>query len=763
MKLKRLVVSMLAVLPAAALLQSAWAIEPFVVKDIRVEGLQRTEAGTVFSYLPVKVGDTMDDEKSAAAIKALFATGFFKDVRLEAENGVLIVQVEERPAIGQITINGAKEFPQDQLKSGLKEIGIAESRIFDRAMLDRAEQELKRQYLSRGKYGVEIKTTVTPLERNRVAIQFDITEGEVAKIRQINIVGAEAFPEKELIDLMTLSTPNWLSWYTKNDQYSKQKLAGDLETIRSFYLNRGYLDFNIDSTQVQISPDKKDIYITVNITEGKRYTVSDIKVAGELLIPEDELRKLIQIHSGEVFSREKLTATTKAINDRLGDDGYAFANVNAVPTVDKEKQRVAFTFFIDPGRRVYVRNVVISGNTRTRDEVIRREMRQIEGGWYSAAKIKRSKERIDKLDYFKEVNVETPAVAGTTDQVDVNVRVEEKPTGNIMAGAGFSSSEGVILSGSVSQANVLGSGNYLSVQANTSKVNTVYALSYTNPYYTDDGLSLGFDVFTRKTDSTYTSVTAYTTSTKGATIRMGVPLTETDSIGFGLGYERTSSTVDTTASPTYADFVSTFGTSYSILHGDASWARDTRDSRIYPMKGFYQRAGAEVGLPGGELNYVKVSYQHQWLHPLSRETTLLLNGQVGWAKGLLGDPFPFFKNYYAGGVSSVRGYKAGTIGPKDTLGNAIGGTRQILGNAEYLFPMPGLKNDKSARLSAFVDAGAVYGPDDKISLGDLRYSAGVALSWTSPVGPLKFSLAKALNAKASDQTEVFQFQLGSVF
>lgn len=755
--------SLLVWLVAAGLSRAAFAFEPFVVKDIRVEGIQRTEAGTVFSYLPVKVGETFDEEKSAAAIKALFATGFFSDVRLEVQDGVLIVQVQERPAIGQIDIFGAKEFGKDQLKTGLKEVGLAESRIFDRALLDKAEQELKRQYLARGKYGVEIKTTVTPLERNRVAIRFDISEGEVAKIRQINIVGAQAFREKDLLDLMNLSTPNWLSWYTKNDQYSKQKLAGDLETLRSFYLNRGYMDFAIESTQVQITPDKKDIYITINIHEGPRYTLSDIKVAGELLIPEDELRKLVTVRSGEVFSRERITETTKAISDRLGNEGYAFANVNAVPEVDRERQRVAFTFFIDPGRRVYVRNVRITGNTRTRDEVIRREMRQIEGGWYSAAKINRSRERLDKLDYFKEVNVETPAVAGTTDQVDVNVRVEEKPTGNIMAGAGFSSGEGLILSGSVSQANVLGSGNFLAVQANTSKVNTVYALSYTNPYYTDEGLSLGFDIYTRKVDSTALSVTTYTTSSQGLGLRLGVPITETDTVGFGLGYEHTKSTVDTTASPVYAQFVSTFGNSYSILRGDASWARDTRDSRLYPMKGMLQRAVGEIGLPGGELNYVKLTYQHQWLKPLSRETALLLNGEVGWAKGLGGDPFPFFKNYYAGGVTSVRGYKAGTIGPKDNLGQAIGGTRRLVGNAEYLFPVPGMKNDKSARLSAFVDAGAVYGEGAKVTLGDLRYSAGVALSWVSPVGPLKFSLAKALNAKPDDKTEVFQFQLGYVF
>jgi len=388
-----------------------FAFEPFVIKDIRVEGIQRTEAGTVFSYMPVKVGDTLTDEKAAATIKALFATGFFKDVQLEHQNGVLIVQVQERPAIGQIEFNGLKEFSKEQMKEGFKQIGLAEGRIFDRALLDKAEQEMKRQYLSRGKYAAEVKTTVTPLERNRVAIQFDVNEGEAAKIRQINIVGAKTYREKDLLALFTLTPPTWLTWYTKNDQYSKQKLAGDLETLRSYYLNRGYLEFNIDSTQVQISPNKRDIYITVNISEGKRYTVSDIKVAGDLTLKEAELRKLITLHSGEVFSREKLTASSKAIADRLGNEGYAFANVNAVPEMDKEHQRVAFTFFIDPGRKVYVRRISVAGNTKTRDEVIRREVRQSEGGWYDQEKIKRSRERLDRLDYFKSVNIETPAVA----------------------------------------------------------------------------------------------------------------------------------------------------------------------------------------------------------------------------------------------------------------------------------------------------------------------------------------------------------------
>ena len=738
-----------------------FAFEPFVIKDIRVEGIQRTEAGTVFSYMPVKVGDTLNDEKAAATIKALFATGFFKDVQLEHENGVLIVQVQERPAIGQIEFNGLKEFSKDQIKEGFKQIGLAEGRIFDRALLDKAEQELKRQYLSRGKYAAEVKTTVTPLERNRVAIQFDVNEGEAAKIRQINIVGAKTYREKDLLALFTLTPPTWLTWYTKNDQYSKQKLAGDLETLRSYYLNRGYLEFNIDSTQVQISPNKRDIYITVNINEGKRYTVSDIKVAGDLTLKEADLRKLIKLHSGEVFSREKLTESSKAIADRLGNAGYAFANVNAVPEMDKVNQRVAFTFFIDPGRKVYVRRISIAGNTKTRDEVIRREVRQSEGGWYAEDKIKRSRERLDHLDYFKSVNIETPAVPGTTDQVDMNISVEEKATGSIMAGAGFASGEGLILSGSVSQSNVLGSGNFLAVQVNTSKINKVYSLSYTNPYYTDDGVSLGFGAYVRDTDlSSLSTVASYTTKSKGVNVSTGVPLNETDNINFGLGFDHTGLTLASTAAQSYVDFINTFGTSYSTLSGNVSWARDSLNNRVMPTSGIVQRASGEVGLPGGNLQYYKLNYQHQWYHPVAKDYALMLSGQIGFANGLRGEPLPFFKNYFAGGVTSVRGYKAGTLGPKDTNGDAIGGTKQLLANAEFFLPMPGIGQDKSVRLSVFFDAGEV---GSAFSASELRYSTGVGVNWISPVGPLRFSLAKPLNAKPGDQKEAFQFQLGSVF
>ncbi|PIQ14122.1 MAG: outer membrane protein assembly factor BamA [Hydrogenophilales bacterium CG_4_9_14_3_um_filter_59_35] len=754
---------------------SAWAIQPFVIKDIRVEGIQRTEAGTVFSYLPVKVGEKLDDEKAATAIKALYGTGFFKDVRLEVENDVLIVMVQERPAISQIDFIGLKEFDKKQLMDGLKQVGLAEGRIFDKSLLDKAEQELKRQYLSRGKYAVAITTTVTPLERNRTAISFNISEGEVAKIQQINIVGNQAFPEKELLDLFVLSTPGWMSWWSKNDQYSKQKLAADIETMRSHYLNRGYLEFNLDSTQVSISSDKQSIYITINITEGQKYTVSDIKLAGEMLVPEEELRKLIKIQPGDVFSREKLTETTKLIGDRLGKDGYAFANVNAVPELNKEKQEAKFTFFIDPGRRVYVRRINVTGNTKTRDEVVRREMRQMEGAWYASDKVARSRERIDRLGYFSDVNVETPAVAGTTDQVDMNVSVTEKPTGSIMAGAGFSSSEGFILSGSISQANVFGSGNYLSTQFNTGKINKVYSLSYTNPYYTDDGISRGFDIYKRKTNSSSLSVSRYDSDSVGGGVRFGVPLNEMDTVNFGLSVERTQLTLYTdpaagAVSPQrYVDYVNEFGDTNSTLRGDIGWARDTRDSIIYPTKGSMKRAFAETGLPGGDIKYYKLSYQHQWLSPLIQDFTLMLNGEAGYANGYGGKPLPFFKSFFAGGNTSVRGFKSSSLGPKDIDGNALGGNRRLVGNVEVLFPIPGMKKDKSLRMSVFLDAGSVFGDGDiggqysKMSFSDMRYSTGLAVSWQSPMGPMKFSIAAPLNSKETDKLERFQFILGSTF
>jgi outer membrane protein insertion porin family len=739
---------------------STLAFEPFQVKDIRVQGIQRTEAGTVFSYLPVKVGDTIDQERATSAIKALYATGFFKDVRLEQDGDVLVVVVEERPAIAQIAIAGSKEFDAKQLKDGLKQIGLAESRIFDRALLERAEQELKSQYISRGKYGVTITTTVTPLERNRVAINFDISEGEVAKIRQINIVGNSVFKDDKLRDEFVLRTPGWLTWYSKNDQYSKPKLQGDLEALRTFYLNQGYLEFTIDSTQVSITPDKRDIFITVNITEGKKFTVTDVKLAGELIAPEAELRKLIKLKKGDVFSRERLTETTKLIGDRLGNEGYAFASINPVPEIDRDKSEVAFTLYVDPGRRVYVRRIGISGNTNTRDEVIRREMRQLESGWYSTEKLNRSKQRIDKLGFFSDVQIDTPGVPGTSDQVDVDVKVNERATGNLTFGVGYSSAEKVILSAGVAQSNIFGTGNALSFQVNTGSINRTYALSYTNPYYTDDGVSRGFDIYKRDVNASSLAIASYKTSTIGGGVRFGVPITEYDTVNYGLGYERTELELQPNTPLRYVDFVNEFGARTDTILGSVGWSRDKRDSVIYTTSGTFQRITADVGLPGADLTYYRTNLQHQWYYPLTRDYTLHFNGQVGYADGYDKKPLPFYKVFYLGGVNSVRGYETAAIGPKDSNGDSLGGSHQLLANLEFLFPFPGLAKDRSVRLSLFADAGVV---GEKYDFGEMRYSTGLAFNWFSPVGPLKLSFGKALNPQPDDRLQRIQFSFGTTF
>jgi len=756
-----------AVIAALFAASPALAFEPFVVKDIRVEGIQRTEAGTVFSYLPVKVGERFSDDKASEAIKSLFATGFFKDVRIEIDNDVIIVLVDERPAIANVDFVGIKEFEKDALKKGLKEVGLAESRIFDRAVLERAEQELKRQYLSKGLYGVQVTTTVTPLERNRVGVNFNVVEGEAAKIRQISVIGNKAFKEKELVDLFSLTTPGWFTWFSKTDQYSKQKLSADIEALRSFYLNRGYLDFSIDATQVSITPDKKDIYITLSITEGEKYLVSDVKLAGNMVVPETELQKLVKLKAGDTFVRDSVTATTKAISDRLGNEGYAFANVNAAPEVDKEKRQVAFTFYVDPGRRVYVRKINFAGNAKTRDEVLRREIRQMEGAWYDGAALNRSKVRLDRLGYFEEVAIETPAVPGSTDQVDANFTVKERATGNLMLGAGFSSAEKVILSASIAQQNLFGTGNAMMLQVNTGRINKTIALSFTNPYWTIDGISMGWDVYQRNVDPTSLSVATYKSSSIGAGLRFGYPIAEDDRINFGLTIDQTTIKVYDSSPAPYVNFVNSFGDTARSLVATAGWARDKRDSFLYPTSGVLQRIALEVATPALDMRFYRGSYQHQYWIPFGGGYALMLNGDLGYAHGYDGKDLPFYKNFYAGGIGSVRGYQQSTLGPHytDVNGNvrALGGNRRAVANAEYYFPMPGSGKDKSMRLSLFADAGNVWGADEKVRASDLRYSAGLAFTWSSPVGPLKFSLGHALKKEVGDKTQKFQFQLGTVF
>ncbi len=759
----------------------ALALDPFTVTDIRVEGIQRTEAGTVFSYLPVRVGDTFNDEKAATAIKALYATGFFKDVRIEADGSVLVVLLEERPAIASVEFSGIKEFDKAQLTKSLKELGLGESRILDRSLVDRAEQELKRQYLTRGLYGVKITTTVTPIERNRVNVTFAVDEGEIARIKQINIVGNKAFSEKELRDQIKLSTSGWFTWYSKADQYSKQKLAGDIETLRSFYLNRGYLEMQIESTQVSITPDKKDIYITVNISEGEKFTIAGIKLEGEMLGRENEFESLISLKPGDAYSGEKMTESTRKIAERMGVFGYAFANVNASPQINREKNEVSFTVFVDPGKRVYVRRINIGGNDRTRDEVIRREFRQFESSWYDGDRIRLSKDRIGRLGFFTDTTVDTVDIPGTPDQVDLNVNVVEKPTGSVMVGAGFSSSEKVTLTGSINQANAFGSGNNIGITVNTSRIFRTISLSHTNPYFTDDGVSRTVEVFLRTTrPPLYLTDVDFRVETRGGNVSFGIPVSELDRVFVGAGIENTQVQTYSNSPVRYQTFVAdnsdnTSGigsaetTAYPIT---MAWQRDNRDSALIPTKGRYRRANLEVS-PGGSAQYYRSTYQDQYFMPLFGSVTLAVNGELSYGAGLSGKTYPIFKNYYAGGIGSVRGFYAGSLSVDGTGTSTsssrynlpIGGQARVIMNAELQLPFPGTGVDRSLRWFTFFDAGQVFNPQDGqyISLGDLRYSTGLGISWISPVGPLKLSLGYPLNSQTFDRVQRFQFQLGTGF
>ena len=766
------------------------AAQEFTVRDIRVEGVQRTEAGTVFSYLPVRVGDRFDPERGSQAIRALYASGLFKDVRLEVDGDVLVVLVEERPAVAAVELSGVKEFDKDQVLKSLREVGLTEGRIFDRALLERSEQELRRQYLSRGLYGVEVKTTVTPIERNRVNVSMIVNEGEIARIRTITFTGNTVFSDSTLRGVMELSTPNWLSWYSKRDQYSRQKLGADLESIRSFYLNRGFLDFRIESTQVSISPDKNDIFINVNIFEGERYTVSGVKLSGELLGLEEELTALIDVKPGETFSAERLNAIAKRITDRMATLGYAFATANPIPEADRENRKVAFTIVVDPGRRVYVRRVNIGGNSRTRDEVIRREVRQYESAWFDSEKVRLSRDRIDRLGFFESVSVETPAVPSAPDQVDVNITVKERATGNIQLGAGYSSTEGIVLTAGLSQQNLFGSGNALSLEVNTSKANRVIAITHTDPYVTTEGISRTIEVFDRTSDLAELGLSSVGYSTRGLGLTYGVPFTEYDRVFFGLRWERT--TIDLTPfSPIrYVEYVRQFGETSETLAFTTGWSRDNRDNLLVPQRGNYQRAFAEVGLPVLDLQYYRLSYQYQQFWPVFNKVTLAMNTEVGYGDGYSGDPYPFFKNFYVGGIGSVRGFEGGSLGPTDLSGNPLGGNRRFNASFEALAPLPGA--DRTLRALAFLDMGQVWGqsvfcPDgstpnfsatatvvcptsgnpiyrnQKIDLGDLRYSIGVGIAWISPLGPLKLSYAYPLNDKPTDRLQRFQFQIGTGF
>ncbi|WP_429301099.1 outer membrane protein assembly factor BamA [Paraburkholderia sp. GAS199] len=744
----------------------AHAVQPFTVQDIRIEGLQRVEPGTLFAYLPIKKGDTFTDDKASDAIRALYATGFFSDVKIASEGNVVIVQVIERPAVGTVDFAGIHEFDKDNLNKALNAVGLSAGRYYDKDLVSRAEQELKRQYLTRGYYAAEVTTTVTPIDRNRVALLFSVIEGPNAKIRQINFIGNQAFSTDTLRDEMQLSTPNWFSWYTKNDLYAKDKLTGDLERVRSYYLNRGYLEFNIESTQVSITPDKKEMYLTVTLHEGEPYTLSSVKLAGNLLDREAELTKLIGIKPGERFSAEKLQATTKAIVDRLGQYGYAFATVNAQPQIDQQHHTVGITLQVDPSRRVYVRHINVVGNTRTRDEVVRREMRQLESSWFDSNRLALSKDRVNRLGYFTDVDVTTVPVEGSPDQVDVDVKVSEKPTGAITLGAGFSSTDKVVLSAGISQDNVFGSGTSLAVNVNTAKTYRTLTVTQTDPYFTVDGIKRITDVYYRTSYPLYYYTdTSFRIITVGADLKFGIPFSEADTVYFGVGLEQNRLSIDSSTPQSYKDYVAEFGHVVNNVPLTTGWSRDDRDSALVPSRGYFLQGNGEVGTPAGGTEYYKADAQAQYYYSFARGFILGLNLQGGYGNGFAGKAYPIFKNYYAGGIGSVRGYESGSLGPRDaTTGDPIGGSRMVVANVEMTFPLPGSGWDRTLRVFTFVDAGNVWGNEgNSTGANGLRYSYGAGLEWISPIGPLKLSLGFPIVRHAGDDYQKFQFQIGTSF
>ena len=741
---------------------AVWAVEPFTVRDIRVEGLQRVEPGTIFGSLPFRVGEGYNDEKGSAAIRALFGLGLFKDVRLEVSGDVLVVVVEERPTVADVDFVGTKEFDKEVLQKALREVGIADGQPFDKGLADKAEQELKRQYLNKSLYGVEVITTVTPIERNRVNLTFTVLEGEVAKIKEIRVAGNKVFSESTLLGLFDLDTGGWLSFYTKSDRYSRTKLNADVETLRSYYLTRGYLEFKINSTQVAISPDKQGISITLNISEGERFVVSGVKLEGNYLTKDEEFKSLVAIKPGEAYNADAVAATTKAFSDYFGTFGFAFARVDAIPEIDRVNNRVAFVLQSDPSRRAYVRRINIAGNNRTRDEVVRREFRQFESSWYDGDKIKLSRDRVDRLGFFTEVNVETQEVTGTADQVDVAVTVAEKPTGNLQLGAGYSSADSISLQFGIKQENVFGTGNYLGIDVNTSKSNRQIVLSTIDPYFTADGISRTVDVYERTNRPLSGQGGDYQLKSRGASLRFGVPFTESDTVYFGTGYESLTIVPGVNLPLSYQAYGNQFGYTSNSIPLTVGWSRDTRDSALVPTSGRFQRVYSDIGV-AGDIRFLRANYQIQQYIPLNKQFTVALNGELGYGKGLNGQPYPLFKNYYSGGLGSVRGFQQGSLGPRDASDIALGGPKKLTLNAELMAPFPGAGNDRTLRLYTFLDAGNVFGDKQSYKINDFRVSTGLGVSWISPVGPLRIAYALPLRKQPGDKIERLQFQIGTSF
>ncbi len=756
------------------------AADSFSVQDIRIEGLQRVSAGTVFGSLPINIGDEVDESILRESTRALFRTGYFADVLLSRENNILVITLAERPSVNEIILEGNKAIETDQLLGALRDNGLAEGQIFRQIILEGMSQELERQYVAQGRYGAIVKTEVSDLPRNRVSIKIDIDEGDVAKIRHINLVGNSKFSDSELLDQFEQKKTGWLSWITSDDKYSREKLSSDLETLESFYLDRGHLEFELINTQVAVSPDKESVFITININEGNIFSVGEVKLAGELIISEEQIKNLILLQPEKTFSQILMTTSSEYITKRLGNEGYTFAEVKGYPQLDSDNKKTDVTFLIDPKKRAYVRRIEFRGNTKTADSVLRREMRQMEGGSANNALIDLSKVRLERVGFFKEVNVDTVPVLGTDDQVDVVYTVEEQPSGSVGANLGYSQGYGLMLGANLTENNFLGTGKQVGVGINKSTYQSSLNFSYTEPYFTADGVSAGYSIFARETDYSRLRLQPFSQNTKGANLNWSYPISEIQRIGFGIGYEYLELNLgDYVSSQIIEDFVSANGNWFKSVNFNLNWVKSTLNRGIFATRGTSQRLGLDLSMPGSGLEYYKVTYKGSHLRGLGKQLSLKLRADLGYGESY-GDTtqMPFFKNFYSGGLGSVRGYKKYTLGPRNSpqggfysYSRPTGGNVQIVLGAEVIFPLPFVKDQRSLQSSFFFDAGNIFNTkcgNSEINCfnpeeGELRYSLGVGATWLSGFGPITFSISKPLNSQPGDETEVFQFSLGNQF
>ncbi|UYZ84805.1 outer membrane protein assembly factor BamA [Entomomonas sp. E2T0] len=764
--------------------------ESFTISDIRINGLQRVSAGSVFAALPIRIGDQVDEASLADASKALFRAGYFQDIRLSRSGNVLLVTVVERPSVASIDISGNKAIKTEDLLKGLRQAGLAEGEIFQRVTLERVRNELLRQYVAQGRYSANIETEVISEPRNRVRLKININEGVVASISHINVVGNTVFPDETLINLFELKTKKWYRFFSSADKYSREKLSGDLERLRSYYMDRGYVNMDIASTQVSITPDKKSVYITVNIEEGDKYRIRDVKMEGDLKLPEDTLRSLLLVQNGQVFSRKLMVTSSELVSRRLGNDGYAFADVRGIPETHPEDHTVSITFIVDPGKRVYVNRINYRGNTKTEDVVLRREMRQMEGGWASTYLIDQSKTRLERLGYFKEVKVETAPVAGTDDQVDVNYTVEEQPSGSISASVGFAQSSGLVLGGSIKQDNFLGTGNKVGIGMTRSDYQTNINFSYLNPYWTVDGVSLGYNVFYRTTDYDKLDVdyTSYSVDSFGAGFSFGYPISETSSVSYGLTIQNDKVKSGNASAEEVYRFIDDYGSNYLNYKLNLGWGKSTLNRGLLPTRGASQTASVQIAIPGSDLTFYKIDYSAQYFKPITDNYILRFHTDLGYGDGYGStDMLPFYENYYAGGYNSVRGFKDGSLGPRSTPSyryynsgyddwndddDPFGGNILITGGVELIVPTPFVNDQRTIRTALFWDAGNVFSNNCPLSttkncknpnFGDLASSVGVGVTWVTAFGPLSFSLAMPIKKPDNADTQIFQFSLGQTF